>query len=167
MAHAKFKSMERSKELSDRFRGVILNGKWIANTNFKDQISDLNWKQATTKINSLNTIAALTFHINYYIAGVLNVFEGGSLEIRDKYSFDLPPIESEKDWKNLSNALWDNAKKFAKLVESMSDKQLDEVFVDEKYGTYQKNIEAMIEHSYYHLGQVSLIKKMILEKSKK
>jgi len=35
------------------------------------------------------SIAALTFHINYYVAGVLNVFQGGKLEIRDKYSFDM------------------------------------------------------------------------------
>jgi hypothetical protein len=47
----------------------------------------------------------------------------------------------------------------------MSQNQLDEVFVDKKYGTYLRNIEAVIEHSYYHLGQIVLIKKMILKQS--
>jgi hypothetical protein len=32
--------------------------------------------------------------------------------------------------------------------------KLDEVFVDEKYGTYQRNIDGMIEHAYYHLGRL-------------
>ena len=57
-----------------------------------------------------------------------------------------------------------NSEEFASHVENMSDRQLDATFVDKKYGTYQKNIEGVIEHSYYHLGQISLINKMILVK---
>jgi uncharacterized damage-inducible protein DinB len=155
--------MKRTQQIADRFREVILNGTWIANTNFKDQLSDLDWQQATTQIGSLNTIAALTFHINYYIAGVLNVLEGGPLEIRDRYSFDLPPIRSAEDWDKLKQRLWENAEQFARQIELMPDQKLDAVFVDEKYGTFLRNIEGMIEHSYYHLGQVTLIRKMILQ----
>ncbi|GGX22098.1 DinB family protein [Aquimarina muelleri] len=159
--------MKRTEQIANRFREVILNGVWIANTNYKDQLTSITWHQATTKIESLNTIAALTFHINYYIAGILNVFEGGALEIRDKYSFDLPPITSQKDWEELINTMWNNAQKFANSIEDMPDEDLDKIFVDKKYGTYQRNIEAMIEHSYYHLGQITLIKKMILQSKNK
>jgi hypothetical protein len=153
--------MELSNQIANRFREVLFNGKWIANTNYKDQLSNVTWEQATHKVRSLNTIAALTYHINYYVAGVLNVFEGGSLDIRDKFSFDLPEIKSKEDWDNLRNDLWVNSEKFAKHIEKMSEKKLEESFVDEKYGSYRRNIEGMIEHSYYHLGQISLIKKMI------
>ena len=155
--------MENSSQLDHRFREVILNGTWIANTNFKDQLSRINREQASQKIGSLNTIALLTFHINYYIAGILNVFEGGGLDIRDKYSFDAPPVQSEEDWENLKNALFVNAEKFAQNVEQLSEEKLNAPFVDEKYGSYRRNIEGMIEHSYYHLGQVSMLRKMVLE----
>jgi uncharacterized damage-inducible protein DinB len=155
--------MENSGSLAKRFREVLLDGKWIANTNYREQLSNLKWEQATKKIGTLNTIAALTYHINYYIGGVLNVLEGGALEIRDRYSFDLPPITSKQDWDKLLNEIWTNAEKFAKQVDRMSDEKLDAIFVDEKYGNYRRNIEAIIEHSYYHLGQISLIKKMIVE----
>lgn len=155
--------MEGSNQLAKRFREVLLDGKWIANTNFKDQLSKVSWEQATEKIGSLNTIAALTFHINYYIGGILQVFKGGALEIRDKYSFDLPPITSKEDWDNLLNEVWTNAENFADQVERMPDEKLEDVFVDEKYGNYRRNIEGVIEHSYYHLGQISLIRKMISE----
>jgi hypothetical protein len=74
-----------------------IDGLWIANTNFKDQLSDVTWEQAVTKIGSLNTIAMLTFHIDYYIAGIINVFEGGDLEIKDKFSFDSSTIESRSN----------------------------------------------------------------------
>ncbi|MBK7869760.1 MAG: DUF1572 domain-containing protein [Saprospiraceae bacterium] len=153
--------MENSRQLASRFREVLLNGKWIANTNYKDQLSTLTWNQAIYKIGSLNTIAALTYHINYYIAGILNVFEGGGLEIRDKYSFDLPEIRSKEDWENLLNNLLTNSEKFATHIELMSAEKLEATFIDEQYGTYRRNIEGVIEHSYYHLGQISLINKMI------
>ncbi len=43
--------------------------------------------------------------------------------------------------------------------------RLREVLLDgkfkEEYGSYALNIEAQIEHSYYHLGQISLIKKIL------
>ena len=157
--------MKTTIQTADRFREVLLNGKWIANTNFKDQLSDLTIDQATSKVNSLNTIAALTFHVNYYIAGILNLLEGGSLEIKDNYSFDMPSVKTDGDWEKLRNTLLKNAEKFAKLIEIMPDEKLNDVFVDEKYGTYLRNIEGLIEHSYYHLGQIVFIKKIIQSKN--
>ncbi|MCL7752211.1 DUF1572 domain-containing protein [Polaribacter sp. Z022] len=153
--------MKKNKELANRFREVFLDGTWVANTNYKKVLEAISYKKATTKVNSLNTIAVLTFHINYYVAGVLNVFEGGKLEIRDKYSFDAPKITSESEWISLKNTLFTNAEKFANYIESLSETELESVFVDEKYGTYYRNIEGMIEHSYYHLVQISLINKLI------
>ncbi|CAA7196277.1 DinB family protein [Chryseobacterium potabilaquae] len=153
--------MSLVSQLVKRFREVLLDGMWIANTNFKAQLSDVTLQQATTKIGSLNTIAMLTFHIDYYIAGLVNVFEGGDLEIRDKYSFNLSPIESQEEWETLLNKLLIDSEKFANLLEKMPDSKLDEVFIDEKYGTYLRNIDGMIEHAYYHLGQITLIKKLL------
>lgn len=153
--------MSSTSQLAKRFREVLLDGLWIANTNYKDQLSDITWQRATTKVGGLNTIAMLTFHIDYYIAGLIHVFEGGDLEIRDQYSFDLPPLESEEQWENLKNKLWDDAEKFAALLQQMPDSKMNEVFVDEKYGTYLRNIDGMIEHCYYHLGQITLIKKLL------
>ncbi|MBP9187420.1 MAG: DUF1572 family protein, partial [Bacteroidia bacterium] len=54
--------------------------------------------------------------------------------------------------------------KFINHVEKMDDKLLNQPFVKEEYGSYLRNIEAQIEHSYYHLGQVCLIKKLIQQK---
>jgi uncharacterized damage-inducible protein DinB len=153
----------RNTTLASRLREVLLDGHWIANTNYKDQLESINWKQAIQKVDNLNTIAALTFHINYYMEGLLNVFNGGKLEISDKYSFDLSEIKTEQDWNQLLNRFLTNAEHFAGKVEQMDDAIFDQPFVDEKYGSYLRNIEGVIEHSYYHLGQVSLIRKMITQ----
>ncbi|MGB1121497.1 MAG: DUF1572 domain-containing protein, partial [Saprospiraceae bacterium] len=127
--------METANQLSKRFKAVILDGKIVAFTNYKDLLSDINWRQATHKISSLNTIAALTFHINYYIEGVNHFFENGSLEIRDKFSFDAPPISSQEDWDVLRHRLFDNAQTFANYVENFSNEQLAATFVKAAYGT--------------------------------
>ncbi len=154
--------MTRNLLIASRLREVLLNGHWIANTNYKEQLLSVNWQQATQKVDNLNTIAALTYHINYYLAGLLSAFENGKLEIRDKYSFDVPPINSASEWNKLVTDFLHNSEKFADRVEQMDDNIFDQPFIDEKYGTFLRNIEGVIEHSYYHLGQISLIKKMIM-----
>lgn len=153
--------MNHQIKLANRFREVILNGTWIANTNFKNQLENLDWKVATTKIQNINTISALAQHIHYYISGVKNVLLGGNLEIKDQYSFDFPPVESQEQWENFLIRFWRDSEEFADLIEKMPDEKLYENFVDEKYGTYIRNIDGMIGHSYYHLGQIVLIRKML------
>ncbi|MEM9363447.1 MAG: DinB family protein [Bacteroidota bacterium] len=153
--------MKLSKLLADKLKEVLTEGKWVIGTNFKEQIEDLNWKEAIQKIKGLNSIADLTFHTSYYIAGVVNVLEGGNLDIRDKYSFDYPPIASEQDWKKLVTKFCGDAERLIQLVDNLPEGKLQETFVDEKYGTYLRNIDVIIEHSYYHFGQVVLLRKMI------
>ena len=153
--------MKTVQQLANRFREVILNGTWIANTNFKDQLAELRYEIAIAEIQQLNTIAALAQHVHYYIQGINNVFKGGTLDIKDQFSFDFPPIDSQTHWENFLSQFWNDAEEFALFVEQMSEEKLNQVFTDEKYGTYQRNIDGMIEHAYYHLGQIVLIKKMV------
>ncbi len=156
--------MNRSHQLADRLREVLLSGRWIANTNYKEQLMQTSLEQALTQISTLNSIAALAYHVNYYLAGILNVLNGGPLEIRDKYSFDLPTLTSEADWINLREEFLMNAELFVQKVALLSDEQLDSTFVKPEYGTYLRNMEGFVEHAYYHLGQIVIIRKMILDR---
>jgi len=60
----------------------------------------------------------------------------------------------------LSKEFIENIHSFIHHVDGLSDDELDSPFFQPQYGTYRRNIEAMIEHGYYHLGQISLIKKL-------
>jgi hypothetical protein len=53
-----------------------------------------------------------------------------------------------------------NAERFITLVRTMDDSKFDQPFIDEKYGTVLRNIEGVIKHCYYHLGQIVLINKL-------
>jgi hypothetical protein len=55
--------------LSNRIREVILKGRWVTNTNYTEQLETTNFQIATQSLEGLNSIAALTFHINYYTSG--------------------------------------------------------------------------------------------------
>lgn len=156
--------MNHQINLANRFREVILNGTWIANTNFKDQLEKLDYRIAIAKFQNLNTISDLAQHIHYYIKGVKNVLLGGNLEISDQYSFDFPPIESQQQWENFLENFWKDSEEFSTLIETLPQEKLNEDFVEKKYGTYLRNLDGMIEHCYYHLGQIVLIKKIINQK---
>jgi len=154
-------AMKNNQQLADRFREVLLNGTWVANTNYKDQLENLPLEIAQTKVGDLNTIVILAQHVHYYIKGVTVVFKGGNLEIKDAYSFDFSPLASEADWQSFLITFFNDAEEFANLVEQIPEKTLNDDFTDKKYGTFQRNIDGIIEHCYYHLGQIVLIKKLI------
>ncbi|WP_420572678.1 DUF1572 domain-containing protein [Kordia sp.] len=150
-----------AKNLADRLREIFTEGKWVTGTNVRDEIMNVSWENAVKSIHGLNSVAKLTFHLHYYIAGVAKVLEGGTLDISDKYSFDAPVITSHQDWQDRIDLFCKDAERFILLVENMTETQLSDDFVVAKYGTYQRNIDVMIEHAYYHLGQIVLIKKMM------
>jgi uncharacterized damage-inducible protein DinB len=154
--------MHLTAQIAKHFREVHFGGNWTS-SNLKDALTSVSWQQATAKIDSLNTIAALVYHINYYVSAVLKVLQGEPLTASDKFSFDLPPIQTDEDWKHLLDKLWTDAESFAGLIEQMPDSKLEETFVDEKYGTYYRNLHGIIEHTHYHLGQIVVIKKLLLQ----
>lgn len=153
--------MENNRELAKRFSDVILNNSWVANNSYKNQLIDLPLEVVLFKYQSLHSIAALTQHVHYYITGILNVFNGGNLDIKDIYSFDFPPIHTIEQWHTFLAVFWTDAASFTQKLEEMDENTLNSIFVKKEYGTYHFNINTLIEHSYYHLGQIVLIKKLI------
>ncbi len=135
-------------------------GNWTC-VNLKDTLAGVTWEQATRKVYSFNTIATLVYHINYYVIAQIRVLEGGPLDAKDEYSFDVPPITSQAEWEAMLEQVWANAEQFAALLEQMPDDKLGEFFVEEKYGIYYRHMLGPIEHTHYHLGQITLIKKIV------
>lgn len=153
--------MSIAAEIARQLREVHFGGN-MTGANLMDNIEGLTWQQATTQVHSLNTIALLTFHINYYEAGLIRVLHGGPLDIRDKYSYDMPPITSEEDWQTLKEKVLADGETFAKEIEQLTDSDVAGPFLDGKYGTMYRNLTGLIEHMHYHLGQIALVRKMVL-----
>ena len=156
--------MNLSQQLAKHFREVHFGGNWTV-SNLKDLVKELTWQQATTKIDDLNTIAALVFHMNYYVAAVSKVLAGEPLVAKDDLSFNHPTIKSQLDWQKLIDKALKDAETFAQHLEKLPEAKIWENFTDEKYGIYYRNIHGIIEHTHYHLGQVAIIKKMELQRN--
>ncbi len=152
--------MNITAQIAKHFREVHFGGNWTC-SNLKENLADVSWQQATTKIDSFNTIVALTYHINYFVDAALKVLEGKALDSKDEFSFDDPPITCQEDWEKLRDKCFTDAEKFAALVEQLPESKLWEDFADKNYGNYYRNLHGIIEHSHYHLGQIAIIKKMV------
>lgn len=157
--------MSSTKQIAKHFRDVYFGGNWTA-VNLKDTLADVTLQQATTKVYNLNTIATLVFHINYYVNPVLKVLQGQPIVASDKLSFKLPPITSDEEWQKLITKALTEAAELADRIEELDETKLQDVFVNPKYGNYYRNLLGIIEHTHYHLGQISLIKKIIKESGK-
>lgn len=152
--------MTTSAQIAKHVRDVFFGGNWTS-VNVKDSLQNITWQQATKQVSSLNTIAALLYHMNYYVTAVLEVLWKKPLNAHDKFSFDVPAITSEQEWEKLQNTVWADVEALASLTEQLPDHQLHEIFEDEKYGTWYRNLHGIIEHTHYHLGQIVLIKKIL------
>ena len=154
--------MNLSAHLAKHLRDVHFGDNWTS-VNLKNTLTDVTWQQAITKVHSFNTIVALVYHTNYFVVVVSNVLQGEPLTGSDKYSFDHPSIESRQDWEKFLDKIWADAENFANLIEQLPEHKLWEDFSDGKYGNFYRNIQGLIEHTHYHLGQIVVIKKILLQ----
>jgi hypothetical protein len=152
--------MSIAKQIAGHLRGIYFGGNWTVSS-LKEHLSDITWQQATTRVHGFNSIVSLTCHSTYYVKALINVLQGGTLEAKDEFSFITPPINLQQDWEQLLANLWIEAEHAASLIEQLPDSRFTENFTDEKYGSYYRNIQGIIEHLHYHLGQMVLIKKIL------
>jgi hypothetical protein len=157
--------MSITSQLAKHLREVYVGGNWTY-SNFKDNLKDVTWQQATTSVYSFNTIATLVYHTNYYVQAVTRVLRKEPINAKDENSFETPPILSQEDWETFLEKTWTDAETLASLVEQLPENRLWEDFSENKYGNYYRNISGVIEHNHYHLGQIALIKKILLQEGK-
>ncbi len=154
--------MNLPSQLAKHFKEVHTGGNWTC-SNLQAQLADITWEQAIKQVHGFNTIATLTFHINYFVSAVLKVLQGEALNSKDEFSFSHPPITCQEDWDRMVQKTLQEAELFEHLVEQLPEQKLWEDFADKKYGSYYRNIHGIIEHTHYHLGQIALIKKLVQE----
>lgn len=152
--------MTRTMRLAAHLRQVYFGGNWSASC-LEDHLKDLPFDKATARKGDLNTIATLLYHIDYYVKAQLDVLQLGVLTAHDSKSMACPPIRSDSDWHMLRSSAMRNAEALAAKIENLPEDQLDEVFLEEKYGTYERNFLGLIEHCHYHLGQIALLRKLL------
>ena len=153
-----------SEQLAKHLTEVYFGGNWTT-VNLRDTLKDVSCEEALKQIGSLNSIATIVYHLQYYVQAVTKVLHGEALNSKDELSFLHPPFQSENDWNTFLENCWKEAEEFTVLIRQLEDQKMWEYFTAEKYGNYFRNLAGIIEHHHYHLGQIVIIKKMIRETS--
>lgn len=154
--------MTIAEQLAKHFKDVHFGGNW-STVDLKNTLEDLSWKEANTQMYSLNSIAAITFHLAYYVDVLITVLEENKLVGKDELSWISLSVQSQEEWERFQEEMWAKAEKAALLIEKLPDELLSRDFVDPKYGTNYRNIAGIIEHMHYHLGQIVIIKKLLVQ----
>lgn len=146
--------------IAKHLRDFYLGTNW-ATSGLLPVLKDVDVAMANATVNGCNTIAALSYHINYYVAAVAKVLEGEALVAKDADSFNHPAYHTEAEWQAFIQQAELDANRFASALEKLSDDILITPFTDQKYGNYFRNLHGIIEHCHYHLGQIVILKKML------
>lgn len=151
-------------QIAKHYREAHFGGNWTW-VSLREHLDPVTQQQAVRKLEGFNTIAALAYHIHYYVKMQLRVLEGGPLEGNDELSWETPEFADEAGWRAFLEESWSNVEKAAALISSLPETRLWETFVDDKYGNYYRNLHGNIEHVHYHTGQIVLLRKMMGEDS--
>lgn len=151
--------MHLSKQIAKHMYDVHFGGNWTT-IHVQEVLENVTYQQAIFQVKDFNTIAHLTYHINYYVSEVMHVLKGNELQASDKVSFHLPKDFNSKDWGTLKQKTLTDAKQFSKLISEIAPDKWDTYFSHKKYGSYFRNMVGILEHTHYHLGQIVLIKKL-------
>ena len=156
--------MNLPEHLSKHFKEVYFGGNWTW-SNLKDTLEGITWEQASARVYNLNTITALVYHINYYVRAIARVIKEEPLNAKDEYSFDHPLINSQMDWESFVENTLKDGETLTQLLRQLPEEILWNTFSDQKHGNYFRNIQGVIEHTHYHLGQIALIKKILAQRT--
>lgn len=154
----------QAKRIADLLYATYFKWNWTG-PNLFQILEGVDHRLATQKLDDFNTIATLVYHLNYYIHEHNHFFRTGELKAKDELSFNHPPIESEADWQALLDSLRADVAEWQDHVSAMPDEQLEAPFIDPKYGTFYRNLHGVIEHANYHMGQIAIIKKELINRN--
>ena len=152
---------EITHELARHIRETHFGNNWT-DVDMTAVLKDVTWQQAVaTPIPDANSIAVLVFHINFYLNYVHKSIKEGVYQFDHEDSFKVPPIQSEADWQALLQKTWDDAEAFAQTVEKLPNSASIYDIIPPFSNSFYKNIQGIVEHTHYHLGQIVLLKKLV------
>lgn len=153
--------MTLTQQIAKQIRDLHFGKNWTWSY-MQEHLDDLSWEEAIISYNGANSIALLVHHMNYYLNAVWTRLKEEPNTAKHELSLQPPPIRSQKDWQSLLDKTWKDAEAFAVYIEQLPESKLWEL-ISEEYGDYFRNIEGIVEHNHYHLGQIVLLKKLIRE----
>jgi hypothetical protein len=152
--------MTTAEHIAQHLLDVHEGGNWTE-VDIMSTLKDVTFQEAITVTPaSVNTIATILHHITFYNIIVRERLKGIGIEIPESNGFDMQPLTSDKDWKNLRAENIKSAHELADGMRLVDEAKLHQPII-EGQSTFYKNMQGCLEHIHYHLGQIILLKNLI------
>jgi hypothetical protein len=127
----------------------------------KNVLADVSFEEAATLTNaSTNTIAAIVYHLNYYNIKLLERVKGITNPVNASNGFDMQVLKNAEEWNVLRKENITSTKALAVAVSAFPEEKLFDINPANGL-TFYKNLHGCVEHIYYHLGQIFILKTLI------
>lgn len=152
--------MPLTSNIAQHIQEAFTKGNW-SEVSLTDTLAGVNYTDATTvTTGSLNSIAALLYHLTYYNEIIFERLRGNIISINNSNGFDLPAIENEEDWQQLQQRCTDSVNSLVNAVKKFPEEKLFDSIIP-GYPTVYKTLHGIAEHAHYHLGQILVLKKLL------
>ncbi|SJZ87172.1 DinB family protein [Sediminibacterium ginsengisoli] len=142
----------------------IQAGTWTE-VNVAGVLADVSYNEAAVvTVATPNSIASIVRHLLFWNRVMIQRIEGVQPEIPAANGFDVPPVQSDADWKALIKNMLASAAELALAIKNTDDTKLEMPIIAGFTTTY-KNLQGTVEHIHYHLGEIMILKKLIRNKS--
>ncbi|MBS1680105.1 MAG: DinB family protein [Bacteroidetes bacterium] len=153
---------EEIKRIYKNIAAVYDGQPWYGD-NMVKMLSDVSADAAANRPHKLNhSIAEIVCHITAWRQFVIEKIKGNAeYEVWDT-ELNWRNIKSlnEPEWKSIKDSLQSCQTEFLQQVEKLSEAQLSAPVTGRKYN-FRLMLQGIVQHDIYHLGQISMIKKLV------
>lgn len=151
--------MKESQRISGLFSNLYNGEPWIDIT-LTDSLHAISHQKAAQKYRDCNSIWEIVNHIIAWRENVLQRVQGKVISTPNHNYFQPVPDISEEAWKTTLQNLELSQQKWISFLEDFNETDFDAIYPNNNMNHYE-HIHGIIQHDAYHLGQITLLSKLI------
>jgi uncharacterized damage-inducible protein DinB len=151
--------MKETGRISNLVKALYNGHPWL-DVNLMDNLSKIPWQKAGGKAHPrLNSIWEIVNHLVSWRLNVLRRVQGEVIKTPPDNYFTPVADQNEKAWLRTLDNLQASQEAWVQFLEQAEDSILENTYPVNNM-TYYEQIQGIIQHDAYHLGQIVLLAKM-------
>jgi uncharacterized damage-inducible protein DinB len=148
-------------QIAEHIKQVYEGNNWT-DVSIAATLENTDWKQAQQQTEaSPNTIASLLHHLYYWNGIIMQRMKGETPVISEENGYDVPFLNNEEEWNALKERTHESFIQLSEAMKNFPEEKLLENYAPHIPSTYYRNMQGIVEHAHYHLGQIVILKNLI------
>lgn len=157
--------MKEKERLKSLFEKLYNGSPWI-DINIDATLKNISHQQAHKRILAgCNSIWEITNHLIAWRSNVLKRVHGKKIKTPGNNYFEKVNDHSANAWANTLKRFAATQKQWLHYLEKLNPEQLGTLYPGNNM-SYYEHIQGILQHDAYHLGQIVLLKKVVMKASK-